>query len=291
MQLLLDLNNISYRCLFTCLPEIKSVGWKYLKLSMYNVIINTCKQFKPDQVFICADHKLNWRRKIYPEYKQNRKEKREQHDIDWDMFFQTFNEFVVECKNIFPFYVLQIKYLEADDIVGILCRKYREEDKIVVSTDTDFIQVLKYPNVKLYDPIQKKYRQHDDPEKFLKIKFLQGDRKDNIGPVKPRIGEKTAEKMVEDDDLFNELMNDPLLGEEIKAKYERNKKLIDLRYTPKVLIESLMKEYEEYQLPDGKSIYRYIVKNKFTELENKIQDITNILQSIKDYENAKVMFS
>ena len=45
---------------------------------------------------------------------------------------------------------------EADDIIAVLCKKYQNEDIMIVSADKDFIQLVK-PNLIVYRPMEKRY--------------------------------------------------------------------------------------------------------------------------------------
>lgn len=295
MMVLFDLNHVAYRCLFAGINDIKDVGWAYFKHIMYNHIFAVCKKFNATEVILCVDSSENWRKKIYPEYKATRKEQREeQKDIDWNAFFTAFREFTEEVKQYFPFYVLQIKYMEADDIAAIIARDYQKYEKIIVTSDGDYTQLLKYNNVKIWDPIKMAFRNSDDPQKDLQIKILMGDKGDNIPSVKPRVGEKTAEKLINDPELLKEMFNDTTpsytqkdgtvvtMGEEYREKYKLNTALIDLSRIPDVLTNALKKNLAEYELPTGKDIFSYFSKNKFREFMRRMQEIEQIIGMIVD---------
>lgn len=294
MMVLFDLNHVAYRCLFAAQRDIQELGGAYLKHMMFNTIISTCRRFEAEEVVLCVDSKENWRKKIYPEYKQTRKEKREaQDDIDWNAFFDALNEFVVEVKAFFPFYVLQVKYMEADDIAGVLAKQWENKKKIIVTSDGDYLQLLRYKNVQLFDPIKNKFMKCDDPIRSLKIKVLTGDKGDNIKSIKERVGEKTAEKLVDNPETLTALFEDKTLsyvtpegkeitmGDEYKERYKQNMILIDLSRTPDVLIKALNKAIAEYVLPTGKDVFQYLTKNKFRDLMNRIEEIDQVIGRIR----------
>lgn len=287
MQLIFDLNNLAYRCLFACRRDIDDVGFKFLQHVMYRTVFSTCRKFKPDEVILCVDDKQHWRKKIYPDYKGNRKEKRDSTDIDWNEFFASYEEFVEACKTHFPFKVLKVKYAEADDLIGILAKTYPEKQQMIVSADKDLVQLLRHKNVKLFDPIKNKQIKVDDPVRELKIKCLMGDKSDNIPAIKPRTGIKTAEKLADNPADLKKLFESEE-GVEIKENYKRNIKLIDLNRIPDVLVESLIKKYENYDLPDGQTIFTYFVKNKFRDLLNSIEDLDELCTRLVK-ENNKVL--
>lgn len=280
MQVIFDLNHLAYRCFFAAKSDIEQVGYKYHHHMMFNIIINLSNKFNADKVILCVDHKLNWRKKIYPDYKAQRKDKKDKDDIDWDEFYNEFDKFVEYCKNYFPFYVLQVKYMEADDIAAVLAKTYTSDSKVIITSDGDYVQLLRYKNVKLYDPIKNMHKKEDDPVRALKIKCLMGDKSDNIPSIKPRVGAKTAEKLVDDPKLLKEIFSNPELGEEYKENYKRNIRLIDLNRIPDKLVERSLEQYENYNLPDGKRIFNFLAKHKFRDLRNRIGEIEKLCESL-----------
>jgi 5'-3' exonuclease len=184
--------------------------------------------------------------------------------------------------------------MEADDIAAIIARDYQKYEKIIVTSDGDYTQLLKYNNVKIWDPIKMAFVKSDDPQKDLQIKILMGDKGDNIPSVKPRVGEKTAEKLMNNPDLLKEMFSDTTpsytqkdgtvvtMGEEYREKYKLNTALIDLSRIPDVLTNALKKNMAEYQLPSGKDIFTYFSKNKFREFMRRMQEIEQIIGLIVD---------
>lgn len=276
MQVIFDLNHLAYRCFFACRNDIDTVGYKFHHHMMFNTIIKLARRFDADEVILCVDHKMNWRKKIFPDYKAQRKDAKEKDDIDWDEFYDQFNVFVDYCRKYFPFYVLQSKYMEADDIAAVLAKTYQNEKKIIVTSDGDYIQLLRYKNVRIFDPIKNTFKKEDDPVRALKVKCLMGDRSDNIPSIKPRVGIKTAEKLADDPELLKEIFDHPELGDEYKENYRRNIRLIDLNRIPDKLTERAIKMYEEYEIPDGKKIFQFLARNKFRDLQSKINEIEQL---------------
>lgn len=300
-MVLFDLNHVAYRCLFAIQKDIPSVGWNYFKHAMFNTIFNHCRKFEAEEVVLMVDSKENWRKKIHPEYKETRKEKRDkQVDIDWNAFFNAFNEFVNEVQQYFPFYVLRIKYLEADDIAGIVARDWQHKKKTIITSDGDYLQLLKYKNVQLFDPIKNKFMKCEDPVRSLKIKILTGDKGDNIPSIKPRVGEVTAGKLVDNPEELQALLEDKTVsyttsegkevtfGEEYKERYKNNMILIDLNKTPDVLVKMFHKTFTDYKLPTGKEIFQYFTQNKFRDLIRRMEELDQILIRINENKNKQM---
>jgi len=301
-NLLIDFNHMAYRSFFACRKDIEDVGWGYFKHVMYNSIFSFCHKFEPDQVIVAADSKQNWRRKIYPEYKRNRKEKRDaQDDIDWDSMFNAMDELLKEMKLYFPFMVIRIQYMEADDIIGAYVRLHQDENSTIITSDGDYVQLLRYKNVKVYDPMKCKFMKTDDPLKALKVKILHGDAGDNIPniikrmmkdpSVKKRLGEKTAEKYVEDNSKLQALYEDKtVLTEQIlnengdpEIDEEGNEKV-----SPILIKETVDGEEKEVPLTLGKQAKIGFKRNSILiDLTHIPEKLVKILeQTVEDYEPA-----
>lgn len=321
--LLIDFNHMAYRSFFGARKDIDDIGWGYLKHVLLGSIFKMCDKFNPDEVIIASDSTSNWRKQFYPEYKQNRKEARDkQDDVDWVAMFSMMDETLSDLKAYFPFKVLKIKFMEADDVIASIIKHYPTNDYVVVTSDSDYIQLLQYKNVKIYDAMKGIMMKSDDPLRELKIKIIAGDTGDNVpnilkevvgdDTVKKRLGEKTAEKYVDSPEEFKKLMEDSTKvlnekGEEIliesdgkqipvtlgiraKKGYKRNTILIDLNYTPAKLVEVLKSEYESYVCPDGSGIFMYITKNNFREFTNNSEKIERVVKKIVEYNKSREIF-
>lgn len=96
---------------------------------------------------------------------------------------------------------IEIEGIEADDTIAYLCYAEGDSDKVVVSTDRDFLQLVG-PTTKVYSPVKKILFGSDQvkevhlvlPENYVYSKALTGDASDNISGVKG-VGEKTVLKL------------------------------------------------------------------------------------------------
>ena len=164
----------------------------------------------PTRVIIVFDGKggSNRRRKIYPEYKQNRKTKyrvnrtydfASQEDERQNMIMQL--QRCVEYLDTLPVTVLSYDNIEADDTIGYLCKQVLTESEIVVmSTDKDFLQ-LANGRTKIWSPTKKKLYDEDavfeefgiTARNYIWFRVLDGDKSDNINGVRG-LGLKTIRK-------------------------------------------------------------------------------------------------
>jgi len=207
--LIFDGNHLMYRCFFIMRQQMLEDSWGFLRHLFLNSVLSIQKMAQADELIIAFDDKKNWRKNIYPGYKANRKDQRES-DINWEGFFKFLNKFQEELK-LFPFKILQIDYAEADDIIGVLCKNLQNNEIIVVSSDKDFKQLLRFDNVDLYDPIKNELIDVDDPNEFLIKHILQGDNSDNIKDV------KTIKKYTEE---FKKFLKNLYNNEDISPSYK-----------------------------------------------------------------------
>jgi len=226
---------------------------------------------------LCADGANPWRRDFFPNYKYKRKQSRDESSVDWSALFQMISEIRDEIAQNFPYIVLHIDKVEADDIIAVLVKEFNSREKImIISGDKDFIQLHKYPNVKQYAPIQKKFVEDENPIKFLHEQIIKGDRSDGVpnilsaddvfvtGTKQRPINKKRLEE-------WANIENIPL-GSETKKYYERNKKLIDLNEIPGLIHNDILSKYNNYNINDRTKLLTYFIENKLKSLIENIND-------------------
>ena len=173
-------------------------------------IAYTINMIRPTRTIIVFDGKggSNRRRKLFPEYKQNRKTKyrvnraydfASQADEKQNMMMQLSR--CVEYLDTLPITVMSYDNIEADDTIGYLCRQVLTKSKItVMSTDKDFLQ-LANGRIKIWSPTKKKmYDEHKimdeygiNAHNYIWYRVLDGDKSDNIPGVRG-LGLKTIKK-------------------------------------------------------------------------------------------------
>jgi DNA polymerase-1 len=173
----------------------------------------------PDKVYLVLEGIPTHRTEVDGvDYKGNRKYAGED-------FYRQVNEIIQLISESLPFHIMKHDELECDDVIANLATYHHDKGNIVtvVSGDSDFIQLLdERPDIKLYNPIKKLYLEAT-PYHYLTWKSLVGDSSDNI-PGIPRIGPKTAEKLLACREKFDELLKD----NEKEKIFKRNYSLIEL---------------------------------------------------------------
>jgi 5'-3' exonuclease len=183
------------------------------------------EQFQPVKTFFVLEGHPQFRYDLCPEYKGNRIIKTGSTRSEAkDRFDKALPDILrlLKCLSITQ---VRAERYEADDTIATLADNMREEDVIIVSNDTDYIQVLQkgYRNVRVYSPTKKAFM--EAPEYlYLCWKCLRGDKSDNINGL-TGIGDKKAEKLASDP----KKLKDFLEIAEHKAHFNINRQLIEFR--------------------------------------------------------------
>ena len=248
-----------------------------------HMILNSLRMYRTrfssefGELVLCYDSKHYWRRDYFPNYKANRRRDRKKSDKDWDAIFECLNTIKEEIRTNMPYKFLEIYGAEADDIIATICSEYAEEI-MILSGDKDFIQLQRFPNVKQYSPITKKMVNGANPDGYLKEHVFKGDASDGIPNVlspdntftdglrqKP-LGKKRIATWVDHD------FEDVAPNDEVKRNYQRNRKLIDLTYTPEELSEEILKTYRSSPEGDRSKLLNYFIQKRLKSLTESIGD-------------------
>lgn len=196
------------------------------------------RTFKPTRCIVVFDGKggSQRRRKIYPQYKANRKPPvrlNRSYDLTTDeqekenMKYQLVS--LIEMLECLPLTISALDNVEADDVIAYLSQLITMEggESIIYSTDKDFFQ-LAADNIKIYNPVKKKTFSQEviledfgiHPKHFHFFRALNGDKSDNIDGVKG-VGEATLKKYIPE-------IADPTIEinlDFVKQKYADTKKV------------------------------------------------------------------
>lgn len=151
----------------------------YMAVNMMIASMKVVGVHPDDQVIVCIDGRNNWRKVVDPQYKANRKDLKAADQIDWKHWYKVFDETVEKLKVSTPFAYLRIDTLEADDIIAVATRFYKDKICVVISTDSDFEQLAAYPNVRLFSPVTKDYKQVKNPYAVITSK-IKKEKTDNL---------------------------------------------------------------------------------------------------------------
>lgn len=203
--LIIDGSNLIYRAFHTNNLKNKKgerIGGVFGSVKM---TLNLLKKFNPDTVIMAWDAgRSPARMKMYPEYKAQRAAQRKPEDVE------DIKRNIKICQEVFkhlPVRQIIVEDMEGDDIIGYLSCKLKGE-KIVISNDLDFIQLVK-EDTKVFIPSKVKTVTVENAEEFLGVpldkyliwKALVGDKSDNIKGIHG-IGDVKAAKIINQNESF-----------------------------------------------------------------------------------------
>jgi len=247
--MIVDMLNMYYRA-YIVDPSLSSNGQPIggIKGSL-KILQKLCREIKPTQVYICWDGRegSSKRRKINKGYKEGRKpirlnrsvknltEQQEAQNKIWQMIR------LAEYFNQLPVCQINIDYSEADDIIGALVGRFKHKQKVIVSSDKDYFQLLDDTTL-LLRPTQKQLLNKNNileeynihPSNFALARAIVGDKSDNLPGVKG-VGLKTVAKRMpflknKEDCLLQDVFESAIVEDRFWEKITEHKSLIEENY-------------------------------------------------------------
>lgn len=193
----LDFGMFLHRSIFSWRNN-KQVPPEYTCLNMIIASLRRVGIESTDTIIVACDGRGNWRKDIDANYKADRKEKRESClDIDWTEMYSRFDTLLEDINKGLDWHIIKIDKLEADDIMAVGCRYFKNNEVVLVSFDADMEQLAVYPHVKVFSPLIKfkggkgAYKIIKSPYKIL-AKKIEKETADNL--VNPILTEEDYEK-------------------------------------------------------------------------------------------------
>jgi hypothetical protein len=281
-MIIFDYNQVAISSLMEQIGSSKKpVEEDLVRHMILNVIRTYVKKFKEKygpEVIIACDNKNYWRRDIFPEYKASRKKSRDASGHDWSSIFEVLGKIKQELKDHSPYKVIDVDTCEADDIIAVLAMKYSSVQSVMIlSSDKDFAQLQKFPNVDQYSPILKKHIKEPLPSLQLKQLVIRGDKGDGI----PNILSKDdvfvsggRQKPITEAKIINWMNQEPkdFCNEEMLRNYNRNELLIDLTKIPENLVLSILDRYDTVKPKTKNQFMNYMITNRLKNLLEVIDE-------------------
>lgn len=230
--------------------------------------MNTIRRFidehNYDKVIVFWDGNDNslMRKKIYPKYKDNRRERDNEYKIE--SFYKQKDRLKIYLEECFVRQI-EVDGNEADDLIAYYCKISPDETKTIFSSDRDLTQLIS-ENTSIYSPQTKQMYKFGDKIKIYEnqiphsniktYKILVGDKSDNIDGIY-YLGEKTLVK------FFPEILDTTVTFKDILEKAELLLKENKDNTTLKNLLTGKTKE----------GIYG----DEFFQINEKIIDLSNPL--------------
>ena len=239
-------------------------------MGFLNSVRNRMLYYAPSMVFVAWDASGGSRKRkyLFKSYKAGRisSKLRDKKDADYQLAM------LREYLELLGVKQRKVTGLEADDIIAHLCAYYKDEDKIIVSSDKDLLQlvndktkVYSLSKKKLYDAQQVIRDMGALPCNLVMSRAILGDQSDNIPGVRG-IGEKSVTK------LFPILAQEPATPEKLieiaEAGEDRKHKL--LLEQKDIFYRNI--ELMRLTLPEDKRVSSVIVEEIKRELKPKLVD-------------------
>lgn len=253
--------------------------WVLNSLRQYNL------KFRGDygEMVVCCDSP-SWRKEYFPHYKMNRKNKRDNDDIDWKSVFENFNQIIETIDNNFPYKTLKVEESEADDIIAVSVKNFREKTNdpiLIVSSDKDFMQLKKHGNVKQYCPRTKEFINEVSDLEVIHDNLLEhiitGDTSDGIPNIfsdddvfvnDNKKQQRATKKRIEE--VKSQIKTDNI--KKYMSSISRNSVLIDLDKIPEHVETKILEHINKDRKGNMQKCFSYLLKNNFKELIKKVDD-------------------
>ena len=246
-----------------------------------HTVLNSIRQYKHQfrhvdhgGFVICCDSPKNWRKESFPEYKANRKKRRETDSTDWTSLFEFLHQMIADLREYFPYKVMRVESAEADDIIAVLTQEEMKNPTTIISSDKDFIQLQKYEGVQQWSPLTKDWVK-GDPEASLWEKLVKGDAGDGVpnilstddtfiveGKRQRPISKKKMELWKEDRSSWTEDMH---------RNFNRNEMMVDLEKTPESIRINIINQFREQVPPHGR-LMEYFTEKRLKNLMEHIEE-------------------
>ena len=246
-----------------------------------HTVLNSIRQYKHQfrhvdhgGFVICCDSPKNWRKESFPEYKANRKKRRETDSTDWTSLFEFLHQMIADLREYFPYKVMRVEGAEADDIIAVLTQEEMKNPTTIISSDKDFIQLQKYEGVQQWSPLTKSFVK-GNPEESLWEKLIKGDVGDGVpnilssddtlvteGKRQRPISKKKMELWKTDRSDWNE---------DMKRNFNRNEMMVDLEKTPESIRINIINQFREQVPPHGR-LLEYFTEKRLKNLMEHLDE-------------------
>jgi DNA polymerase I len=194
---LIDASPIFYKAFFAIPPLSSKRGIPTNAVfGFMNTLIRLLKEHKPTHLAICFDSRSNFRKSLYPAYKENR--------ITMDSKLAVQIPVLKDLINTMGIKLIEKEGYEADDLIGMLAKLSESlgADVVIISPDKDMSQLVN-ENITILDDKNKVFKNSEvvknefgvEPSNIVDLLGLSGDVSDGI-PGVPGIGGKTAVKLI-----------------------------------------------------------------------------------------------
>lgn len=214
----------------------------------------------------------NWRKKIFPEYKAQRKVSPKAFNVNKIMAYaENLLRNKLNIEEHMGYSIIKIDTAEGDDILATVLQDLDDYQlKILIASDKDFLQlngVVQFDLFGAKKEILPKLKEEAGVtltnREYLILKILIGDGADNIPGCFDGVGEKRAIKLIKNRDLLKERLCE---DQTAANQFVLNQKIISFKNIPDRLRQTILTE----------------VKSKFKRIEEESErpefDVSDLMQ-------------
>lgn len=279
-MILIDSNQIFIACAMMYQKNNGELNTHNVKSMIFSSLFNYIRINKATygEAVICIDSIQSWRREIFEHYKSVRRKSKKADSTDWFSIYNIIDSVKRDLMEYFPFKVVETDGAEADDIIAVLIKNNEKEKHIIISSDKDYFQLHKYPNVKQFSPLTKSLVKPDNSaSNYLREHIIRGDKGDGVPNIlstdttfingdrqKPITKKKIEQWFGRDPKEFcNELM---------LRNYHRNELLIDFNSIPDHIEKSIINIWSNQKTSPKSRLLNFFIKNRYKDLITEIDN-------------------
>jgi len=288
-MILIDNNQVLLGSLFALTKgDAAQFSEDLLRHTVLNIYRTYRQKFRDaGEIVLCHEGGRCWRNSVFPQYKQNRAKAKASSDVDWKAIYKMIDGIREEIRDVFPYRHMRVQGAEADDVIATLTKHTSaNEQVIIVSSDKDFQQLQIYPNVRQWSPVTKGFVVCKNPTEFLVNHILSGDSGDGIPNIlsdddcfvtdgkrqTPLTGKKSAaiqEQILVVGNRFDVIATMP---DKVKRNWDRNRCMVDFRYIPVELEQSILQRYADSTPARKGNILSYLMEHKMRNLVEVVSE-------------------
>lgn len=257
--LVFDISSVLYRTFYANKSEDDTTIAGLASHSALTTLNKYYKAYPPAKGVVMAFDRSSWRKAYTASelavtkkpYKGNRrKDMSPSQQQKYERFLGHLNDFETMITEHTAIVSLAKDKLEADDLIAGFTQVYTSDDIIVISSDSDLLQLTRNPRVRVVSPATGKDQSLEEydgnPDYYTFFKCIRGDTADNIQSAYPGVRATAIKKAWEDEFARINLMQQVWKDEKdfeykVGDLFDENEMLIHLEKQPapiRRLIES-----------------------------------------------------
>ena len=251
---ILDGYNLMHRARFGM-----KYGDNHIVFNFFRGLRPIIEKLKSNKIYLVLEGIPYHRLKADQNYKGNRVVEEGTPKFDEIKEFNRQKKIILDLVRLLPITVVRHPDLECDDVAASIALEHKNDISTIVSTDTDFMQLLPSNRIRLYNPIKKEFVQ---PAQFdyLTWKILRGDKTDNVPPMTGMTDKRAEKLLLEKDGITNAMLDNKFFSE-----FMKNKELIEFKIISD--FDNLL-ESESYK-SNFQQLYNEFVDFKFASMTNE----------------------